>query len=134
MTNSRKPISLCSPAIKRGDRSAVEGRRQCDEKLTQPVAVFPNRVNRRLTSQAGVFTIHGGKHSASDNTFPAPVPLDDPRLLPGSKFLWSFEIEGSKKDDIARQLMALGIHKGTLFPDLDQQASHLKYVWSRSAL
>jgi FRG domain len=103
----------------------------CDEKLTRPIAVFPNRVNRRLVAQAGVFTIHGGKYSLVDGTFPRPQPLGELSDEQPEPFLWSFEIPADCKVGIERDLMRLGIHRGTLFPDLDQQASHLKEIWSR---
>jgi hypothetical protein len=88
-------------------------------------------VNRRLVAQAGVFTIHGGKYSLVDGTFPRPQPLGELSDEQPEPFLWSFEIPADCKVGIERDLMRLGIHRGTLFPDLDQQASHLKEIWSR---
>jgi hypothetical protein len=102
-----------------------------NEKLTLPIAVFPNRANRRLIAQSGTFTIHGGKYSHADPDFAPPRSLEDLNKAAPTPFLWSFDILASTKPEIERALWQLGIHKGTLFPDLEQQASHLKDIWSR---
>lgn len=105
------------------------------EHFTRPIAVFPNRLNRRLIAQAGAFTIHGGKYSRLES-FPEPLSLEalSSEAAEDQKFLWSFEIDKNKKHKIVRELMMLGIHQGTLFPELDKQAEHLKRVWDPGGL
>ncbi|HWA71122.1 MAG TPA: hypothetical protein VG937_02240 [Polyangiaceae bacterium] len=104
--------------------------------LREPVAVRPNRFNRRLQAQAGTFTLHGGKiYGRTEravpiphgDALPAPVHLQDLEQKPGARpFLRSFVIA---KTRIRKQLAMLGIHRGTLFPELDGQAAFLKARW-----
>ncbi|MFY9823561.1 MAG: hypothetical protein WAM82_19420 [Thermoanaerobaculia bacterium] len=43
--------------------------------------------------------------------------------------LWSYRIPAGDKLEIKKQLERLGIHEGTLYPEMEQQAAYLKRVW-----
>jgi hypothetical protein len=101
-----------------------------------PIAVFPSRLNDRMTYQASVFTVHGGKkyvpslrrHYLGD-TIPEPISiseLDDDARAP---LLKRYSIPSGAKKRIQDQLFKLGIHEGTLFPEVDRQRSYLKTLW-----
>lgn len=107
------------------------------EPFLTPLAVFPNRLNDRMVFQSSVFTLHGGKtypkgmarHYAPD-TIPAPVTIDE---LNGRErqqpLLKRFSISPRAKRQIVRDLFLLGIHEGTLFPEVDRQAVYLDNLW-----
>lgn len=92
-----------------------------------PVAVMPNRIHNRLIFQNGMFTIHGGKFLDTDNEekhpIPTPITLFDIKgwCHDSETFLKEFTIPHDCKDNIKGELMNLGIHQGSLFPELDKQ-------------
>ncbi|HXH95249.1 MAG TPA: hypothetical protein VNN25_26985, partial [Thermoanaerobaculia bacterium] len=98
--------------------------------------VFPSRLNDRMTYQASVFTLHGGKKYVPSlrrhylgNTIPEPISiaeLDDDEQAPLIK---RFSIPKCAKKPILEELFKLGIHEGTLFPEVDRQKSYLKTLW-----
>lgn len=107
------------------------------EPFRTPLAVFPNRLNERMVFQASVFTLHGGKtyprgmarHYAPD-TIPSPITIEDlnnsERRQP---LLKRFSISRRAKRQMLRDLSVLGIHEGTLFPEVDRQAVYLDSLW-----
>jgi len=106
--------------------------------LRAPIAVRPNRFNPRLLAQSGTFTLHGGKVYGSKEQprtipegdgLPGPIHLEDLIARAGKPFLAKFRVE---KEPIRDQLRHLGIHHGTLFPDLDGQAAFLKQRWKHN--
>lgn len=104
-----------------------------EESLASPVAVFPNRSNPRMTFQSSVFTLHGGKlyHRVE------PVPVEDRMPQPKSleeidqehSILRYIRIPARRKPKIADELFRLGIHEGSLFPEIDKQARYLEALW-----
>jgi len=101
-----------------------------------PVAVFPSRLNDRMTYQASVFTLHGGKKYVPrlrrhylGNTIPEPISLSDLDDDKEPPFLKRFSIPQCAKKPILEELFRLGIHEGTLFPEVDRQKSYLKTLW-----
>jgi hypothetical protein len=113
-------------------------------KLRAPVAAVPNYVHNRLTVQSSVFTVHGGKRFFSrsdaevifrDNTDNAPDLVGEPLSLqevdnckPGTVLL-RFIIPAKRRGLIRDHLERLGIHRGMLFPDLENQALYLSKLW-----
>lgn len=71
----------------------------------------PTHVTRRITAQVGVFTIHPNPKEP----FRSPV-LD--RLI----------IRGKSREDLKWILYRYGVHRASLFPDLDGLATHIKWL------
>lgn len=105
----------------------------------RPVAVFPNRLNERMTLQSSVFTLHGGKHyrealrkSYAGDAMPPPISLTqlDDECPEGRRLLQRYSIPaGATKKRILEELFVLGIHEGSLFPEVERQGSYLKKLW-----
>lgn len=102
-----------------------------------PLAVFPNRLNDRMVFQASVFTLHGGKtypkgmerHYRGD-TIPPPMTIDELNERERDQpLLKRFPIKPPVKRRMLRDLFLLGIHEGTLFPEVDRQAVYLEDLW-----
>lgn len=112
-------------------------------KLKSPWAVFPNWKNDRVVQQSGMFTVFGGKRdssmlrvngSASDNGLPEPDSLEDVQnevlsSRRGEPFLLRIPVDATRKAEIKRHLRLLGIHGGSLFPEVDHQAEYIRDVW-----
>src|ERR1043165_4964686 len=105
------------------------------ESYTSPIAVFPSRLNDRMIFQASVFTLHGGKmymkgieEYYEDEIIPRPVSLEE---IDGKiEILKRYVIPRGKKNEIQENLFVLGIHEGTLFPEVDHQSVYLQQLWS----
>jgi len=91
-----------------------------------------------MVYQASVFTLHGGKKYVKGmkakypgKVIPPPVSLDeiDRGLPPERKILRRYSISSNAKEVIFEQLFNLGIHEGTLFPEVDHQALYLQKLW-----
>lgn len=122
------------------ERAKAEGRQREDwTDFLTPIAVFPRRLNERMTLQSSVFTIHGGKYYVPgagpqyerDNAIiPPPVPLEMvDQWNPEQPVLRRYEIPQKCKGPIRRDLFLMGIHEGTLFPEVDRQAVYLQDCW-----
>jgi len=58
----------------------------------------------------------------------APVSLDRVNALcPGNPIMKRFKV--INKSGIIKDLFLLGIHEGTLFPEVDRQAVYLEKLW-----
>lgn len=104
--------------------------------LDHPVAVIPNRFNVRMVFQSSVFTLHGGKCYGDDSEvvdadrLPGPKSLETLERDPdGARILIRATVPGDAKRHIASQLFEVGIHEGSLFPEMDKQAVYLKRLW-----
>ena len=122
---------------RKASKSEDDVRKRIAKLVRAPVAVFPNRTNRRLIAQAGTFTVHGGKvlrkeYGPNPDSLPLPVHLEALNEQSKKKFLVAFEVKKSSKDRIKRELELLGIHEGTLFPELDHQSNRLRELWARA--
>jgi hypothetical protein len=73
----------------------------------------PRHITRRLIAQVGLFTIHPEPSTPIDQNTPN---LD--RIL----------ISGGARRDLKRTLYRYGIHRASLFPDLDGLAAHIRWV------
>lgn len=96
---------------------------QFNSQFLGPVAVFPKRINLRMTPQASVFTIFGSVKRVDEEN---KAFIDDGLLdLTRSKFsntLKKFIIPKEKKEKIRMDLRKIGMHIGTVFPELEYKA------------
>ncbi len=92
------------------------------EQLPEPMKVVAegvvstSHITRRIVAQSGLFTIH-------------PNPQAP---LRGSK-VDKLIIPSSQKEDFKRVLFTYGVHRGTLFPDLDGQALFIEWFKTQGA-
>jgi len=76
------------------------------------VGVFnPDHISGRIAAQAGVFTVHWQPQQAVHRS-----TID------------KFVIPRSERSAIRRSLFGFGIHRGTLFPDLDGQSQFIEWL------
>jgi hypothetical protein len=108
------------------------------EKYATPIAVFPSRLNERMVFQASVFTLHGGKRypKATGEKYQMvmmPEPVSLVKMNHGRSeedlILKRYTISTEGKKEILEELEMLGIHEGTLFPEVDRQAVYLEKQW-----
>lgn len=107
------------------------------ESYTSPLAVLPSRLNDRMIFQASAFTLHGGKiyiegieEYYKDDIMPSPVSLEE--IDEKINILKRYVIPRGAKSEIQENLFVLGIHEGTLFPEVDHQSVYLQQLWSYS--
>jgi hypothetical protein len=109
--------------------------------LASPIAVLPGRLNGRMIFQSSSFTLHGGKkyfeRKDDPNFLPEPKRLevlDCEQSDPSRKFLFYLTVKHEAKPNLLRELLLLGIHPGSLFPEIDRQADYIKSFWRLSEL
>ena len=117
-----------------------------NENFFKPIAVYPYRWNSRMVSQSSLFTIHGGKfyskeeerylqedRKSLEDKIKKPISLDEinKNLKKKKKrpIIKKYLIPKKSKESIKETLLELGIHEGTLFPEMDHQAVYLKELW-----
>jgi hypothetical protein len=103
-------------------------------RLRMPTAVFPFRSNGRMIAQYSLVTVHGGKMEPAlarieGLSVGSPIHLEEVNRESREPVVWSYKIPHSEKRKIKKQLERLGIHEGTLFPEIEQQAAYSKRVW-----
>jgi len=102
-----------------------------------PIAVLPNYLNQRMFLQSCLFTLHGGKlHNGlldkkiDKSSLPLPISLEkinSEQIKMGKPpIIIEAIIPSIYKEKIARELSYLGIHPGTIRPELEYQASYFK--------
>jgi hypothetical protein len=108
------------------------------ERCRRPVAVFPRRLNDRMVFQTSVFTLHGGKvysdsmleHYREEDRIPSPITLQQVHdENPEKPVLKRYGISVDAKKEIRDSLFRLGIHEGSMFPEIDQQRPYLQRLW-----
>jgi hypothetical protein len=112
-----------------------------DVRLRAPVAVYPNRANRRIRAQSGCFTLHGGTFEPK----PADLKADEPykqyiglpitlheidRGLQSKRIIQWRRIPSERKEEFRHTLTQIGITDATLFPELDYQSRYLVQRWA----
>jgi hypothetical protein len=99
--------------------------------LSRPLAVFPYHLHERMSRQQSTFVLHGGTYADSGD-LESPVLLEDFNNTSGRyrKFLMKFTIKSENKKIIRDQLRVIGIHVGSMFPELEYQSQYLKDLWS----
>jgi hypothetical protein len=114
-----------------------------DIRLRAPVAVYPNRANRRIRAQSGCFTLHGGIFNPEPERFDAtavyknfiglPITLHEiDRCLDRNRIIDWWRIPKGCKEEIRSTLAQIGITDATLFPELDYQSRYLVQRWTRT--
>jgi hypothetical protein len=113
-------------------------------RLRAPVAAVPNYVHGRLTVQSSVFTLHGGKRfysrqeaekinaeggNGKSELVEEPISLKELNDSQSGKILLGFVIPAKRRPAIRKHLERLGVHRGMLFPDLENQALYLSKLW-----
>jgi hypothetical protein len=139
-TRSSRTLKLQKTVIE-ALKEAPEEERADNEwtNFRRPIAVFPRRLNDRMILQSSVFTLHGGKHYVRgmeekryrEERLPSPISLEeiDEERPHGGPILERFLIRREDKREILRDLFRMGIHEGTLFPEVDRQAIYLQHCW-----
>lgn len=90
-------------------------RSQCPLEVDSTYKFLPAVTNSRMAAQMGLFTIQGKPKTK----------LDD--QLKKSWRLIKYKISSKNKGRILYDLFRLGVHEGTLFPDVDGIARHLTW-------
>lgn len=93
--------------------------------------IKPIITNDRLRVQQGCFSVYGGKLSKywdSDDysEYIHIADMADCDLENSDEILATFIIPANKKKEIREELERLGIHYGTMFPELDKYGEYLK--------
>jgi hypothetical protein len=109
-------------------------------RLRMPVAVFAHRTNRRIRSQSGVFTLHGGRLAPTPqkrtHAEAIGLPISLEQLQRGRKRTsiakWLL-IPKACRAGIRKTLAQIGLSDASLFPELDYQSKHLVARWSYTA-
>lgn len=135
-TRSSKTLAR-TQSVKEAIEDPEDGKRKdWLQSYRTPIAVFPYRLNERMVFQSSVFTLHGGKvygkglrKKYKGEDMPEPVSLEDIQIKTGRTFIKRFTVPWEQKEKIRHGLFILGIHEGTLFPEIDRQASYLKELW-----
>jgi hypothetical protein len=83
-------------------------------RITSVKRFIPRHVTSRITAQSGLFTIH-------------PDPSEDSRNMEG---VTKMIIRSSFRKKLKSILYKYGVHRSSLFPDLDGLSSHIR--WLRS--
>jgi hypothetical protein len=111
-------------------------------RLRMPVAVYASKSNRRIRTQSGVFTLHGGKYVPTPGEFSDPetshhIPIGMPiglmeinNGLPQRVILKWLKIPRDCRFAIRRTLAQIGVTDATLFPELDYQSKYLLSRWT----
>ena len=106
-------------------------------RLRMPTAVYPSRSSGRMTAQYGLFTVHGGimeqsRPSTDGLRVGEPIHLEEvnEEVKKGKPaILWYYRVPADEKARLKDHLERLGIHEGTLYPEIEQQASYAKRIW-----
>lgn len=109
--------------------------------LATPIAVLPGRLNGRMIFQSSSFTLHGGKKYLERKDDPSFLPepkriedLDGEQADPSRKFIFYLTVKREAKPKVLRELLLLGLHPGSLFPEIDRQAEYIQSFWRLSEL
>ncbi|MFT3831625.1 MAG: FRG domain-containing protein [Opitutaceae bacterium] len=106
-------------------------------RLRMPVAVCAPRANGRISSQSGVFTVHGGmlepqpRKTAYASAVGLPIPIEaiESGLNKRRIAKWML-IPKDKRAGIRHTLAQIGISEASLFPELEYQSRHLISRWT----
>ena len=106
-------------------------------RLRMPVAVYAPLSNRRIRSQSGVFTLHGGrlepnpKRESFKTAVGLPISIEEIEDgLKRKRLVKWLRIPKDKRSEIRKTLARIGITDASLFPELDYQSKHLVARWT----
>ncbi|WP_157858939.1 FRG domain-containing protein [Methanococcus maripaludis] len=100
--------------------------------LSRILLIKPVITNNRLRVQQGFFSMHGFKLEklTEDLEIIKFNEITDYTLKNDEEILATFIIPSDKKKEIREELERLGIHDGTMFPELDKYGEYLKKKYS----
>jgi hypothetical protein len=99
--------------------------------LSRPVAFWPRYVHDRMHRQQSVLVVEGGTLANDKSGIPEPSLLEELNNSLGTyKFMEKFEIPPEKKQAIREELRAIGIHIGSLFPEMEHQSQYIRESWT----
>lgn len=84
-----------------------------------PLAIYPKCSNNRITTQQGMFTVHGRD----------TLPLDELISSKGEHardYIAKIELRGITKQKIYTELATLGIRRSAIYPDIDNFVREIK--------
>lgn len=109
-------------------------------RLRMPLAVFAHRTNRRIRSQSGVFTLHGGRlaptpqKAAHKEAIGLPISIEQLEGCMNKTHIAKWlRIPKECRADVRKTLAQIGVSDASLFPELDYQSEHLVARWSYTA-
>jgi hypothetical protein len=84
-------------------------------------------IHTRMMLQQSTFVLHGGTYVTGGTDFPEPILLEalNAATEPEYQFLKSFTVPSACKPGIRRELRSIGIHAGSLFPEVEHQGKYL---------
>ena len=92
------------------------------------IPVMPTAVSPRIVAQSSRFTFHPPIFDQNSKVIQSPVSLID--IFADKEYaLKRYIIPSRNKKNILVELNRLGIHRYSLFPDLDNLALHLKTIY-----
>lgn len=86
-------------------------------KIKKTEKFVPAHLDKRITAQSGIFTIH------HDPTIKYPNEIEP---------LFKLTIPSNQRKIWKKRLHSLGINRASLFPDLDNLCSHIEWLCSKS--
>jgi hypothetical protein len=123
-------LPIFDELIKNGEINA-KNKAKLKKYFSRPLAVFPHLLHERMSRQQSTFVLHGGTYVENQDLEP-PILLEDlnTSTVENRKFLIKFIIQPKYKEIIRRELHVIGIHVGSMFPELEYQSQYLKDLWS----
>ena len=91
-----------------------------------PIAVVPARPLHRMNVQSSVFTLFGGSCCWGEDDSYHPYVFQRGMNKTIEPFIVKFAYQKKEKPKILSELFELGIHEGSLFPEMDHQVTYLK--------
>jgi hypothetical protein len=88
----------------------------------KPIAIHPPRQNPRIVAQQGMFTVHGRMSESIDEICETADP-------DGKLHLACIVLDRSNIASVWDELKVAGVSRLALFPDLDNVAEHVKWVY-----
>lgn len=118
------------------------GERLEDEGFATPIAVSPTHNSKRIIAQQGTMTVHGGKiYSKQESSYldhefqflyvPETIEKINKSQLLEKKPPVFRKIKVENKFKIKKELEAIGIHEGSLFPEVDNQSRFIRGNWQK---
>jgi hypothetical protein len=84
-----------------------------------PIAIMPPRANARIVAQQGMFTVHGHE----------TAPLETMAATRPEIKLGRVRLDLSKVPQLISELRVSGVHRLSVFPDLDSVATHVCWIY-----
>lgn len=85
----------------------------------KPIAIMPARSNPRITTQHGMFTVHGHETQSID-----ALAATDDRIKLGR-----IRLDRSRVAQMSADLRTCGVHLLSTFPELDSVAAHVCWIY-----